>query len=340
MSTPVPSLWWEDNMRRREFIAAIMGATGWPFAAHAQQSKKIPRLCFLTFDPKASGLVRFAAFFQGLRDLGYVDGQTIAIDYLSADGRGERFLALATECVRLNADIIVASTTPATQAAKNATHAIPIVMLALGDPVGAGLVDSLVRPGGNVTGNTIMVSELASKRLTLLKEAVPKISRVLALAYLVDPIAPIQVKAMKETAPSLGLTLQVQDIQTADDLPAAFEAGAKEGADGLIVGAESIFAVLRAPLGELAARYRLPAMYPFLTQVTDADGLMAYDIDVHGIHKRAAIYVDRILKGAKPADLPVERPTQFEFVINLKTAAALGLTIPESILQRADQLVE
>src|SRR5262249_46358283 len=156
----------------------------------------------------------------------------------------------------------------------------------------------------------------------------------LVLAYLVDPIAPLEVKALKATALSLGVTLQVQDIQTADDLPAAFEAGAKEGADGLIVGAESIFAVLRAPLGELAAHYRLPAMYPFLTQVTDAGGLMAYDINGPGIHKRAAIYVDRILKGAKPADLPVERPTQFEFVINLKTAAALGLTIPESILER------
>jgi putative ABC transport system substrate-binding protein len=327
-------------MRRRELIAAIIGATASPFAAQAQQSKIIPRLCFLTFDPKASGLARFAAFFQGLRDVGYVDGQTIAIDYLSADGRGERFPALAAECVRLKADVIVASTTPATQAAKNATRTIPIVMLALGDPVGAGLVDSLVRPGGNVTGNTIMVSELASKRLALLKEAVPKISRVLALAYLVDPIAPLQVKALKEAAPSLGLTLQVQDIRTADDLPAAFEAGAKEGADGLIVGAESIFAVLRAPLTELAARYRLPAMYPFSAQVTNAGGLMAYDIDVGDLHKRAAMYVDRILKGAKPADLPVELPTQFEFVINLKTAAALGLTIPESILQRADQVIE
>jgi len=327
-------------MRRREFIAAIIGATVSPFAAQAQQSKIMPRLCFLTFDPAASRSGRFAAFFGGLRDLSYVDGQTIAIDYLSADGRGERFPALATECVRLKADVIVASTTPATQAAKNATRTIPIVMLALGDPVGAGLVDSLVRPGGNVTGNTIMVSELASKRLALLKEAVPKISRVLALAYLVDPIAPLQVKALKETAPSLGLTLQVQDIRTPDDLPAAFEAGAKEGADGLIVGAESIFAVLRARLTELAARYRLPAMYPFSAHVTDAGGLMAYDIDVADLHKRAAMYVDRILKGAKPADLPVELPTQFEFVLNLKTAAALGLTIPESILQRADQLVE
>jgi putative ABC transport system substrate-binding protein len=327
-------------MRRREFIAAIISATVRPFAAHAQQPKTTPRLCFLTFDPEASRSTRFGAFFRGLRDLGYADGQTITIDYLSADGRGERFPALAAECLRLKADIIVASTTPATQAAKNATRTIPIVMLHLGDPVGAGLVDSLVRPGGNVTGNTIMVSELAAKRLALLKEAVPKISRVLVLAYLVDPIAPLQVKALKETAPSLGVTLQVQDIRTADDLPAAFEAGAKEGAEGLIVGAESIFYVIRAQVSELAARYKLPAMYPLSTQVTDAGGLMAYDIDIADLQRRAAIYVDRILKGAKPADLPVERATHFNFVINLKTASALGLAIPDSILQRADQVIE
>jgi putative ABC transport system substrate-binding protein len=327
-------------MRRRAFIAAIISATAWPLPADAQQPKTTPRLCFLTFDPEASRSTRFAAFFQGLRDLGYADGQTITIDYLSAEGRGERFPALAAECLRLRADIIVASTTPATQAAKNATRTIPIVMLHLGDPVGAGLVDSLVRPGGNVTGNTIMVSELAAKRLALLKEAVPKISRVLVLAYLVDPIAPLQVKALKETAPSLGVTLQVQDIGTADDLRAAFEAGAKEGAEGLIVGAESIFYVIRARVTELAARYRLPAMYPLSTQVTDAGGLMAYDIDIADLQRRAAIYVDRILKGAKPADLPVEQPTHFKFVINLKTAKALGLTISESILGRADELVE
>ena len=327
-------------MRRREFIAAITAAASRPFAVYAQQPRNIPRLCFLTFDPDTSRSTRFGAFFQGLLNLGYVDGRTITIDYLSADGRGERFPALAAECLRLKADIIVASTTPATQAAKIATRTIPIVMLHLGDPVGAGLVDSLVRPGGNVTGNTIMVSELAAKRLALLKEAVPKISRVLVLAYLVDPIAPLQVKALKETAPSLGVTLQVQDIRTADDLPAAFEAGAKERAEGLIVTAESIFVVQRARLSELAARYRLPAMYPYTIQVADAGGLMAYDVDYPDLERRAATYVDRILKGAKPSDLPVQQPTKFALVINLKTAKALGLTISESFLLRADQLIE
>jgi len=327
-------------MRRREFFCALGGMVAWPLAANAQQPKKIPRLCFLTFDSVTSQSTRFDSFFEGLRDLGYVDGQTITIDYLSADGRGEQFPALAAECLRLKADIIATTTTPATQAAKKTTRTIPIVMLALGDPVGTGLVNSLARPGANVTGASMMVSELAAKRLELLKRVVPGISRVLVLAYLVDPIAPLQVKALKEAAHSMGVTVQVQDIQTADDLPAAFDAGARERADGLLVNAESLFIVHRARISELAARHKLPAMYPYSIQVSDAGGLMAYDINIPDLQRRAAIYVDRILKGANPADLPVEQPTKFKFVINLKTAKALDLTIPESILQLADEVIE
>jgi putative ABC transport system substrate-binding protein len=326
-------------MRRREFITLVgCTAVGWPLAAQA--SKNVPRLCFLTFDPGASRSTRFEAFFQGLRDLGYVDGQTINIDYLSADGRSERFLALAAECLRLQADIIAVSTTPAAQAAKDATQTIPIVMIALGDPVGTRLVDSLARPGGNVTGMSQMVSDLAAKRLELLKQAVPKVSRVLVLSYLTDPIAPPQVKALKEAAGPLGITLQIQDIRTADDLPAAFDAATREHADGLITTAESIFVAERARVSELAARYGLPAMYPYSIQVTDAGGLMAYDTDFPDLLSRAASYVDRILKGARPSDLAVQQPTKFALVINLRTAKALGLTISESFLQRADQLVE
>ena len=206
---------------------------------------------------------RFDAFFEALRDLGYVDGRTITIDYLSADGDGERFPALTAECLRLKADIIAVSTTPATRVAKNATRTIPIVMIALGDPVGTGLVDSLAEPGGNVTGMSAMLSELAAKRLALLTEAVPGISRVLVLSYLADPIAPLQVKALKEAAPSLGVALQIQDIQSGDDLPAAFDAGAREHAEALLTTGESMFVVHRARVSELAARYRLPAMYPY-----------------------------------------------------------------------------
>jgi ABC-type uncharacterized transport system substrate-binding protein len=330
-------------MRRRDFIRGIVGSTAvWPIAARAEQPKNIHRLCFLDFqlDPGTLRSTRFDAFFQGLRDLGYVDGQTITIDYLSADGNGERFPDLVAECLRRKVDIIAVSTTPAAQAAKHATHTTPIVMIALGDPVGTGLVDSLAKPGGNVTGMSMMVPELAAKRLELLKEAFPGISRVLVLSYLADPIAPLQVKALKAAARSLGVTLQVQDIQTADDLPAAFDAGTKERADGLLTTAESIFIAQRARVTELAAYHRLPAMFPYSIQVVEAGGLMAYDANYPDLQTRAATYVDRILKGASPSDLAVQQPTKFALVINLKTAKALGLTISESFLQRADQLIE
>jgi putative tryptophan/tyrosine transport system substrate-binding protein len=325
--------------KRRSIVTLLGGAAAWPLAARAQQPKRIPRLCFLTFDPGTSRSTRFEAFFQGLHDLGYVDGQTIAIDYLSAEGDGDRFPALAAECVRLKANIIAVSTTPATHAAKRATSTIPIVMIALGDPVGTGLVDSLAQPGSNVTGMSMMVPELATKRLQLLKEAVPGISRVLVLSYLVDPIAPLQVKALQEAAPSLGVRLRVHDIRTADDLPAAFEAGARERAEALLVTAESIFVAQRTRVSELAAHYRLPAMYPYSAQV-DAGGLMAYDVNFPDLLTRAASYVDRILKGAQPSDLPVQQPNKFALIINLKTAKALGLTIAESFLLRADRLIE
>ena len=330
-------------MERRAFLGVLAGSLlAAPLAAEAQRTAKLPQLCFLTFDPgtSRSPATRFAAFFQGLQDLGYVNEQTIAIHYLSANGRNERFPELVAECVRLKADIIAVTTTPAAHLAKNATHTIPIVMVALGDPVGTGLVDSLARPGGNITGMAQMTSGLAAKRLELLKEALPRISRVLVLSFLVDPIAPLQVKALKEVAPSLAVTLQVRDIRTADDLPAAFEAGVKERAEGLLTTAESIFRAERARVTELAARHRLPAIYPYSAFVTDAGGLMAYEINDSDLHARAATYVDKILKGSKPSDLAVQQPTKFKLLLNLKTAKALGLTIPPSLLQRADQVIE
>ena len=310
-----------------------------PAAAGAQRTGRIPKLCFLTFDPGTAQSNRFNPFFQGLRDLGYLDGQTITIDYLSADGRGERFPALAADCLRLKADIVVVTTTPAAQAAKDATRTIPIVMHALGDPVGNGLVASLARPGGNVTGTTLMASGLAAKRLGLLKEIVPRLSRVLVLSYLEDPIAAPQVKQLESAAQSLGVKLIVRDIHTADDLPAAFASGAREGAEGVVTTAESIFVVERNRVVQLAAKHRLPGMHPYRLMV-DAGALMSYDPYTSDLQRRAATYIDRILKGAKPADLPVEQPTKFELVINLKTAKALGLTIPQSVLLRTDQVIE
>ena len=330
-------------MDRRAFLGSLAGGLlAAPVAAEAQPARRLPQLCFLTFDPGTarSPSPRFAAFFQGLQDLGYVNERTIAIHYLSADGRNERFPELVAECLRLKPDIIAVTTTPAAQNVKKATHTIPIVMVALGDPQGTGLVDSLARPGGNVTGMSQMTSGLAAKRLALLKEAAPRISRVLVLTFLVDPIAPLQVKALKEVAPSLGVALLVHDIQTAEDLPAAFDAGVRERADGLITTAESIFRAQRARVTELAARHRLPAIYPYSAFVTDADGLMGYSIHDSDLHRRAASYVDKILKGAKPSDLAVQQPTNFELVINLKTAKALGLTIPPALLQRADQVID
>ncbi len=328
-------------MDRRAFIGTIAGSLLIaPLAVEAQQAGRTPRLCFLTFDPGTPQSSRFDPFFQGLRDLGYLDGHTITIDYLSAGAsQTVGFPALATECLRLKADIIVVTTTPAAQAAKNATHTIPIVMHSLGDPMATGLVASLARPGGNVTGTTLMASGLAAKRLGLLKEIVPRISRVLVLSYLVDPIAAPQVKELESAAHSLGVALLVRDIRTPDDLPAAFDAGARERAEGLLTTAESIFVAQRNRVVQLAAQHRLPGIYPYKLMV-DVGGLMAYDSYTSDLQRRAAVFVDKILKGAKPADLPIELPTKFELILNLKTAKALGLTIPPSLLQRADQAIE
>src|SRR5689334_9000933 len=265
-----------NGLRRRDFITLLGSAAAWPLMARAQAPKNVPRLCFLTFDPSTLQSNRFDASFQGLRDLGYANGQNIAIDYLSAEGDGERFPALAAECLRLKADVIVVSTTPAAQAAMAATRTIPIIMIGLGDPVRTRLVNSLAQPGGNVTGLSLMVPEVAAKRLGLLKETIPGISRVLVLSYLADPIAPLQVKALEDAAPSLGVALQVHDIGTADDLPSAFDAAAKEHAEALITTAESIFAAQGARVTEFAARYKLPAMYCYSTNVIDFGGLMAY----------------------------------------------------------------
>jgi putative tryptophan/tyrosine transport system substrate-binding protein len=312
-----------------------------PPVSAGQQPPAIPRLCFLTLEPGTlqTRSPRFDAFFQTLLDLGYVDGQSISIDYLSAADDGGRFPALVDECVRRKADVIVPTTTPAALVAKQATRTIPIVMIALGDPLRTGLVTSYAQPEGNVTGMSLMVPELATKRLELLQEAVPGLSRVLVLTYLIDPIAPLQVQAMQEVAPARGVTLLVHDIRAAEDLPVAFDAAVKEGAEGLMVTAESLFVTYRVRVSALAAQHRLPAIYPFAIQVRDGGGLMAYDVIAADLHRRAAGYVDRIFKGAKPADLPIQQPSHYELVINLKAAQALGLTMPPTLLFRADDVI-
>jgi putative tryptophan/tyrosine transport system substrate-binding protein len=320
---------------------AMLALLAMPAVSEGQQSKQIPRLCVLTPEPGTlhTRSPQLDVFFQALRDLGYVNGQSIIVDYLSADNHGERFPSLVDDCLRRKADVIFASTTPAAVAAKNATRTTPIV-IRTGDPVATGLVKSLAQPGGNVTGVSLMIPELAAKRLQLLKEAVPGISRVMVLTYLVDPIAPLQVKAMTEAAPSLGVTLQVYDIRSGDEIPAVFEAAVREGAQGLVVTAETIFFTYRSLVGELATRHRLPTMYNTWIQAREGGGLMAYSPVSSEVQRRVAGYVERILKGAKPSDLPVEQPTKFELLINLKAAEALGLTIPPTLLARADEVIE
>lgn len=307
--------------------------------AEARSAERVPRLCFLTFDPGTPQSSRFAPFFQRMRELGYVDGQNIIIDYLSADGHGERFAELAASCVGRDPAITVVTTTPAAKAVKNATRTIPVVLYPLGDPVASGLVASLARPGGNITGLTYITSGLASKRLQLLKEVVPDISQVLVLSYLVDPIAAPQVKEMESVASSLGMKLLVHDVQSADDLPAAFAAGAREHAEGVLTTTESLFVTERQRVAQLAAQYKLPGSYPFRL-MAEAGGLMAYDSFTPALQARTATYVDKILKGAHPSDLPIERASTFELVINLRTARSLGIEIPASVLARADEVIE
>jgi ABC-type uncharacterized transport system substrate-binding protein len=323
------------------FVALLCGLIALP-VADAQEPKRLPRLCFLTFDPGTlrTRSPRFDAFFQELETLGYVDGRNLDISYLSADNVGGRFPALIDQCLSSNPDVIAVTTTPAAQLLQKATRTVPIVMVALGDPLGTGLVNSVSKPDENITGMSLMVPEMAVKRLELLKELLPGIKRVLVLSYLADPIAPLQVKAMERAAPSLGLALDVHDIRTAEDIAGTFSAAANAGAEGAVITEESMFVVHRAQVTELAARYKLPVVYPFLLPVTDANGLMAFAVKTSELYRSAAAYVDRILKGPKPSDLPVQQPTQFELVINLNVAKALTLTIPPTVLARATEVIE
>jgi ABC-type uncharacterized transport system substrate-binding protein len=310
-----------------------------PVAGEAQ-SVKVPRLCVLAADSLSSQWAnRYNVFIQGLRDMGYVEGRTITIDFLSADAHYERFPALAAQCVRLKPDVIVAYTTPGSLAAKNATSTIPIVMGPVGDPVGTGIVASRARPGGNITGNTVMATGLASKRLQLLKESLPGLSRVVVLRHLTDPVGALQVQEMEQATGSMGLQLKIRGIGSPDELPVEFDAAMKDGAAGLLTTIETFFLIHRARVVELADRHQLPAMYP-VRDFVESGGLMSYGPQIAGLYRHTAIHVDKILKGAKPADLPVEQPTKFELVINLKTAKALGLTIPPSVLARADELIQ
>ncbi len=311
-----------------------------PLSTDAQQAGKVPRIGYLSASSPSGGPRLLEAFRKGLRELGWVEGQNIVIDYRYAEGRFDRLPDLAAELVRLKVDIIVAVPTPAAAAAKNATGTIPIVMVSVGDPVGIGLIASLARPGGNVTGLSYSVDQkIFGKGLELLKETVPKIRHVAILWNPANPAHPLAIREVNVAARSLGLQLQLLEARGPNEFDGAFAAMAKERVGALLVVADSMFILHRTRLADLAARSRLPAMYG-VRESAEAGGLMSYGPSSSDLWRRAATYVDKILNGAKPADLPVEQPTKFELVINLKTAKALGLTIPQSMFIRADEVIE
>ena len=322
-------------MDRRTFISGITcGLLTAPLAAEAQPAGKIPRVGIL-----AQNSPLWEDFRQGLRDLGYVEGRTIVIEYRWGEGSDERFPRLAADLARLGADVIVTWGTPATLAAKNATNTIPIVMAASGDPVGSRLIASLARPGGNVTGLSSHEPGLEAKRLELLKELVPKLSHVAVLWNPANPLHDGLAREVKDTASQLGVRLELVGVQGSTEFDAAFATVKKKRPDALIVEPDNLFYSHSKRIVDLATKSRLPAVFTHRV-FADAGGLVVYGANYSALFRRAAIYVDKILKGAKPADLPVEQPTKFELVINLKTAKALGLTIPPSLLQRADQVIE
>jgi len=319
-------------MRRREFITLIGGAAAWPLAARAQQVAKIPRVGVI--DPTANS----DPFRQGLRDLGYIEGRNIAIEYRSAEGRPERLVAAATELTRLPVDIIVAFGSPATEAAKQATTTIPIVMAGIGDPVRAGFVASLAHPGGNITGNTIL-AELAAKRLQLLKLAVPTVSRVAFLWNPDNPSHAANLDEWKAAAPALGVEMLFVAVRSSDEFDSAFVAMMRERPDAFTMTADALHHLHIGWIIDFLARNRLPGIYQVREDVV-AGGLMSYGASLPDLVRRAAGYVHKILQGTRPADLPVEQPTKFDLSVNLKTAKALGLTIPEPFLLLADEVIE
>jgi len=312
-----------------------------PLALEAQQAAGIARIGYLGTNLAANPHLP-EAFRQGLRDHGYVEGRNVVIEYRSAEGKLERFTTLAAELVALKVDVIVATSTPAALAAKQATRTLPIVFIAVADSVASGLVTSLARPGGNVTGLSMLTPELVGKRLELLKQAVPGVSPVAVLWQPGDYSERTEKDILKEaevTARALGMRLQVVEARGPQDFDRAFSDMARARAGALIVLGSTMFFTERRRLVDLAAKHRLPAVYSARDSV-DAGGLMAYGPNTADLFRRAATYVDKILKGTKPGDLPVEQPTRFELVINMKTAKALGLTIPQSILVRADEIIQ
>jgi putative tryptophan/tyrosine transport system substrate-binding protein len=318
------------------FVVVLLAAS---VIAQAQQPKKVPRIGFLSAVPLSSMSARVEALRHGLRELGYVEGQNIGIEYRFAEGKPDQVSHNAADLVRLKVDAIVTAGATDTRAAKKATSAIPIVMAFDSDPIGSGFVASLARPGGNITGLSSLAPEITGKQLELLKDIVPRLSRVTVLWTSIEPG---NAQALKETAGAaraLGLRLQYIEVQSSDDLDSAFKAATRERSQALVVLRNPILGPHRTQLLGLVAKSRLPVMFPRRDYV-ESGGLMSYGASDTDLFRRAATYVDKILKGAKPADLPVEQPTKFEFIINLKVAKQIGLTIPPNVLVRADRVIK
>jgi putative ABC transport system substrate-binding protein len=329
-------------MRRREFMTLLGGAAAWLFPAHAQQANGAiahSRIAFLGAESASTNQYFADAFRQGMREHGYVDGQNVTLVERWAEGRSERFPELIGELIRLNVNIIVAVSVSAALAAKSGTTTIPVVFIA-SDPLGSGLVPSLARPAGNLTGFSLFLGdEFSSKWLELLKEAIPNASRMAILSNPLNPASANYMNVLRGAAEKLGVILHFQTVTNPDQLDGAFATMVAARAQALIVVVDPLIVRYRGRIVELAMTNRLPAMYGFRDFV-DAGGLIAYGVNVPYLCRRAAIYVDKIIKGAEPADLPVEQPTKFELVINRQTAKALGLTVPPSLLARADEVVE
>src|SRR6266480_4190777 len=325
-------------MRRREFITLLGGAAvAWPIGARAQQVEKIYRIGILEPIPAARNAANLDALRKGLRNLGYVEGRNLVIEYRSADGRAERFPDLASELVRLKVDLIVTRGTPAAIAAKRATETIPVVMATMGGP--GAMVPSFAHPGGNIMGVITFSTEPTGKRIEIIKELVPNLSRVALLHNMSNPAVPPEWEETKTAARSLGLQAELLDVRSQGDLGRAFELAVRQHVDALLIGADGLTQMHQQTIVDLVARNRLPATYP-AREFVEAGGLTAYAVNYPDLYFRFASFIDKIFKGAKPGELPVEQPTKFELVINLRSAKTLGLTIPQSLLLRADEVIQ
>jgi putative ABC transport system substrate-binding protein len=327
-------------VKRREFITLLGGAAAaWPLRAGAQQAGKVYRIGVLEMTSATLNVANVYALRAGLRQLGYFEGQNLVIEYRSADGRDDRFPGLARELLALKVDVIVTRGTPAAKAAKNATSTVPVVMAASGDPLGTGLVTSLSRPGGNITGLSAIVGELAPKRLELIREIVPGLARIAVLANTSNDAVRRDWARIETAARSLGVQSQLLDLRESDALGPTFDDARARRADALVVVIDAITQANQQRIVDLAMKHRLPAIYSS-REFVDAGGLISYGVSYPDLYRRAATYVDKILKGTKPADLPVVQPTKFELVINLKTAKALGIEVRPSLLALADEVIE